>query len=98
MNGPWQFLTVRKILPLLDLLAKFKRSKLLAARKAIFFYLCSCSQKNRSERHARECSQRPFVTPTSCTVNIMLKSPFLMQLNNVSVGVYVYTPAIEHLV
>ena len=24
------------------------------------FYFCSCSQKNR--RHARECSQRPFVT------------------------------------
>ena len=28
------------------------------------FYLCSCSQKNRSARHARECSQRPSVTPT----------------------------------
>ena len=28
------------------------------------FYFCSCSQKNRSARHARECSQRPFVTPT----------------------------------
>ena len=27
------------------------------------FYFCSCSQKNRSARHARECSQRPFVTP-----------------------------------
>ena len=27
------------------------------------FYLCSCSQKNRSAQHARECSQRPFVTP-----------------------------------
>ena len=26
------------------------------------FYLCSCSQKNRSARHAREGSQRPFVT------------------------------------
>ena len=33
MNGPWKFLTARKILPLLDLPAKFKRSKLLAARK-----------------------------------------------------------------
>ena len=38
-------------------------SKLLAARKANF-HLCSCSQKNRSARHARECSQRPSVTPT----------------------------------
>ena len=27
------------------------------------FYFCSCSQKDRSARHARECSQRPFVTP-----------------------------------
>ena len=25
MNGPWKFLTARKILPLLDMLAKFKR-------------------------------------------------------------------------
>ena len=98
MNGPWKFLTARKILPLLDLLAKFKRSKLLAARKANFFISARARKKNRSARHARECSQRPFVTPTSCTVNIMLKSPFLMQLNNVSVGMYVYTPAIEHLV
>ena len=27
------------------------------------FYFCWCLQKNRSARHARECSQRPFVTP-----------------------------------
>ena len=27
------------------------------------FYICSCSQKNRSARHACEYSQRPFVTP-----------------------------------
>ena len=32
---------------------------LLAARKANF-HLCSRSQKNRSARHAREFSQRPF--------------------------------------
>ena len=39
-------------------------SKLLAASKmSKFFNLYSCSQKNRSARHARECSQRPFVTP-----------------------------------
>ena len=72
MNGPLKFLTARKILPLLDLLAKFKRvlacscsANFCVARKLAkqFFYFCSCSQKNRSARHARECSQRPFVTP-----------------------------------
>ena len=52
MNGPLKFLTARKILPLLNLLAKFKR-----------VLACLCSQKNRSARHARECLQRPFVTP-----------------------------------
>ena len=72
MNGPLKFLTARKILPLLDLLAKFKRvlacscsPNFCVARKLAkqFSYFCSCSQKNRSARHARECSQRPFVTP-----------------------------------
>ena len=72
MNGPLKFLTARKILPLLDLLAKFKRMlarscslNFCVARKLAkqIFYFCSCSQKNRSARHARECSQRPFVTP-----------------------------------
>ena len=38
-------------------------SKLLSARKANFLFLLV--QKNRSARHARECSLgRPFVTPT----------------------------------
>ena len=73
MNGPLKFLTARKILPLLDLLAKFKRvlacscsPSFCVARKLAkqFFYFCSCSQKNRSARHTRECSQRPFVTPS----------------------------------
>ena len=73
MNGPLKFLTARKILPLLDLLAKFKRvlacscsPTFCVARKLAkqIFYFCSCSQKNRSARHARECSQIPFVTPT----------------------------------
>ena len=77
MNGPLKFLTGRKILPLLDLIAKFKRvltcfstclcsPNFCVARKLAkqIFYFCSCSQKNRSARHARECSQRPFVTPT----------------------------------
>ena len=74
MNGPLKFLTARKILPLLDLLAKFQRvlacscsPNFCVARKLAkqIFYCCSCSQKNRSARHARECSQRPFVTPSS---------------------------------
>ena len=61
-----------QILPLLDLLAKFKRvlpcscsPNFCVARKLAkqIFHFCSCSQKNRSARHARECSQRPFVTP-----------------------------------
>ena len=47
MNGPWKFLTVRKILPLLDLLAKFKRSKLLAARKANFLSLLVLAKKSQ---------------------------------------------------
>ena len=73
MNGPLTFLTARKILPLLDLLAKFKRvlacscsPNFCVARKLAkqIFYFCSSSQKNRSVRHARECSQRPFVTPS----------------------------------
>ena len=73
MNGPLKFLTARKILPLLDLLAKFKRvlacscsPNFCVARKLAkqIFYFCSCSpQKNRSARHAHECSRRPFVTP-----------------------------------
>ena len=37
MNGPLRFLTARKILPLLDLLEKFKR-----------VLACSCSQNVRS--------------------------------------------------
>ena len=70
MNGPLKFLTARKILPLLDLLAKFKRvlacscfPNFCVARQLAkqIFNFCSCSQKNRSAWHARECSQRPFV-------------------------------------
>ena len=54
MNGPLKFLTARKILPLLDLLAKFKRvlacscsPNFCVARKLAkqIFYFCSCSQK-----------------------------------------------------
>ena len=70
MNGPLKFLTARKILPLLDLLAKFKRVlacsfspnflRCSQARKANFFYFCSCSQKNRSARHARKDHSSPL--------------------------------------
>ena len=72
MNGPLKFLTARKILPLLDLLAKFKRLlacscsqifALLASSHNKFFNSARARQKNRSARHSRECSQRPFVTP-----------------------------------
>ena len=42
MNGPLKFLTARKILPLLDLLAKFKR-----------VLACSCSPNFCSCSHAR---------------------------------------------
>ena len=72
VNGPLKFSTARKILPLLDLLAKYKRvlacscsPNFCVARKLAkqTFSFCSCSQKSRSARHAHECSQRPFVTP-----------------------------------
>ena len=44
MNGPLKFLTARKILPLLDLLAKFKR--VLACSCSPNF--CSCSQARKA--------------------------------------------------
>ena len=94
MNGPLKFLTARKILPLLDLPAKFKRvlacsccPNFCVARKLAkqFFYFCSCSQKNRSARHARECSQRPFVTPLrvpiSSSDSTHLNSDAMINLN-----------------
>ena len=45
MNGPLKFLTGRKILPLLDLLAKFKR--VLACKCSPNF--CSCSQARKAK-------------------------------------------------
>ena len=69
MNGPLKFLTARKILPSLNLLAKLKRvlacscSKIFAiARKLAkqVFYFCSCSRKNRSARHARKDHSSPL--------------------------------------
>ena len=78
MNGTWKFLTARQNLPLLDLLAKFKRvlacscsPSFCVARKLAkqIFYFCSCSQKNSSAQHVCECSQRPFVTPKSVSIS-----------------------------
>ena len=69
MNGPLKFLTARNILPLLDLLAKFKRvltwscsPNFCIARKLAkqIFYLFSCSQKNRSAQHARKDHSSPL--------------------------------------
>ena len=55
MNGPLKFLTARKILPLLDLLAKFKR-----------VIACSCSQNFCSCSQARFLVSiaRNFVNPS----------------------------------
>ena len=74
MNVPLKFLTARKILPFLDLLAKFKR--MLARSPQIFALLASSQSKffiSAPARkkiavlgmlaNARKCSQRPFVTP-----------------------------------
>ena len=72
-NGPLKFLTARKILPLL---AKFRRVlapqifALLASSHSKFFISARARKKNRSARHARECSQRPFVT-----LNVGKRSP-----------------------
>ena len=77
MNGPLKFLTARKILPLLDLLAKFKRvlacsrsPDFCVARKLAkqIFYFCSCSQKNRSARHARANARKDHSLPLNLKV------------------------------
>ena len=73
MNGPLKFSTARKILPLLDLLAKFKwvlacscSPNFCVAHKLAkqIFYFCSCSQKNRSARHARKDHSSPLLLLT----------------------------------
>ena len=64
MNGPLKFLTARKILPLLDLLAKFQR-----------VLACSCSQNFCSCSHARFLVSiaRDFViTSVDVIVNVIL--------------------------
>ena len=83
MNGPWKFFTVRKILPLLDLLAKFKRSKLLAARKAKFFISARARKKiavHGMLANARKDHSSPLLLVPSI---FLLKSPFPRKLNNV---------------
>ena len=77
-----KILTVRKILPLLDLLAKFKRSKLLAARKANFFISARARKKiavHAILANARKDHSSPLLLVPPI---FMLKSPFLMKLNN----------------
>ena len=39
------------------------------------FYHCSCSPKKLQSSHARECSQRPFVTPSSPNGSSQFYSP-----------------------
>ena len=76
MNGPWKFLTARKILPLPDLLSKFKRSKLLAARKAKFFISARARKKiavHGMLAKARKDHSSPLLLVPSI---FMLKSPF----------------------
>ena len=83
MDGPLKLLTAGKILPLLDLLAKFKRvlacscsPNFCVARKLAkqFFYFCSCSQTNRSARHARKDHSSPLASifVTKRTINGVL--------------------------
>ena len=95
MNGPWKFFTVRKILPLLDLLAKFKRSKLLAARKAkqskVFyqqskakFFISARARKKIAVHDMLANARKDHSSPLLLVPSIfMLKSPFPRKLNNV---------------
>ena len=93
MNGPWKFLTARKILPLLDLLAKFKRSKLLAARKANFFISARARKKiavHGMLANARKDHSSPLLLVPSI---FMLKSPFPRKLNNLLVCTFIPRPS-----
>ena len=46
------------------------------------FYRCSCSQKYRSARHVRECSQRPFVIPFRSFQGHFTTSPNVFSLHD----------------
>ena len=48
MNGPLKFLTARKILPLLDLLAKFKRVLARARKKIAVLGMLANARKDHS--------------------------------------------------
>ena len=82
MNGSLKIFTVRKILPLLDLLAKFKRSKLLAARKTKFFISARARKKiavHGMLANARKDHSSPLLLVPPI---FLLKSPFLMKLTH----------------
>ena len=68
MNGPLKFLTARKILPLFDFLAKFKRMlacscspNFLRCSQSKFFISAPARKKNRSARHARKDHSSPLL-------------------------------------
>ena len=82
MNGPLKFLTARKILPSLDLLAKFKR-----------VLSCSCSPNFCSCSHARfpvsikRKSKRPARTPNVVFVVVLhyqMPSSYIFVLTSMS--------------
>ena len=89
MNGPLKFLTARKILPLLDLLAKFKQvfacscsPNFCVARKLAkqIFYFCSCSHKIAVQgmlANARKDHSSPLVVclSTCCIRSSLRKQP-----------------------
>ena len=92
MNGPLKFLTARKILPLLNLLAEFKRllvlPKFLRCSQSNFFYFCSCSQKNCSARHARKDHSSPLLwQPVVSTSSCMLRIQKLITFNMTCVDI-----------
>ena len=72
------------MLPLPDLLSKFKRSKLLAARKAKFFISARARKKiavHGMLANARKDHSSPLLLVPSSI--FLLKSPFPRKLNNV---------------
>ena len=86
MNGPLKFLTARKILPLLDLFAKFKPSARLLvlpkflrcskARKANFLFLLVLAKKSQCSQMLAKTIRHPYMT-NSLSVQFIL---FLMMI------------------
>ena len=62
MNGPLKYLTARKIYEC-SLARAPQIFALLVSSQSKFFISARAHKKNRSARHARKCSQRPFITP-----------------------------------